>query len=67
MQEGAWREAARLWDRAAARETDSKRRALYEANAERARTTADSPPELESAIAVEDVTTSADKLDPGAN
>jgi hypothetical protein len=39
--EHAWREAARLWDRAAAREADGKRRQQYEANAERARATAD--------------------------
>ena len=46
-QEQAWREAGRQWERAAARETDGKRRALYEANAEKARTTADAPPPLE--------------------
>ena len=48
-QEQAWREAGRQWERAAARETDGKRRALYEANAEKARTTADAPPPLEGA------------------
>lgn len=42
--ERAWREAAHLWDRAAERETDSKRRSSYVANAERARATADEPP-----------------------
>src|SRR4051812_18149211 len=41
--ENAWREAGRLWERAAERETDAKRRTLYEANAERARATADAP------------------------
>ena len=37
----AWREAGRLWERAADREADAKRRQQYTANAERARTTAD--------------------------
>ena len=37
----AWREAARQWDRAAARETDSKRRAEHTAKAEAARLKAD--------------------------
>ena len=41
--EHAWREAGRLWDRAAERGADAKRRALYAANAERARTRADHP------------------------
>jgi len=41
--ERAWRDAGRLWERAAERESDAKRRALYTANAERARTTADEP------------------------
>ncbi len=41
--ERAWRDAGRLWERAAERETDGKRKAQYEANAERARTTADEP------------------------
>ena len=41
--EHAWREAGRLWERAADRETDPKRRQQYTANAERARATADSP------------------------
>lgn len=39
----AWREAGRLWERAADRETDAKRRVTYTANAERARATADDP------------------------
>jgi hypothetical protein len=39
----AWREAGRLWERAADRETDAKRRVAYTANAERARTSADDP------------------------
>jgi hypothetical protein len=42
--EHAWREAGRLWERAADRETDPKRRQQYAANAERARATADQPP-----------------------
>jgi hypothetical protein len=41
--EHAWREAGRLWERAADRETDPKRRLQYAANAERARATADQP------------------------
>jgi hypothetical protein len=39
----AWREAGRLWERAADRETDAKRRVVYTANAERARASADEP------------------------
>jgi hypothetical protein len=39
--EQAWREAGRLWERAADRETDAKRRQLYTTNAERARAHAD--------------------------
>ena len=39
----AWREAAHLWERAAERETDAKRKAQYSESAERARTTADEP------------------------
>jgi hypothetical protein len=42
--ERAWREAGRLWERAAERETDAKRKTQYTENAERARTTADAPP-----------------------
>jgi hypothetical protein len=41
--EQAWREAGRLWERAADRELDAKRRALYVANAARARASADDP------------------------
>jgi hypothetical protein len=41
--EHAWREAGRLWERAADRETDAKRRQSYTANAERARASADEP------------------------
>jgi hypothetical protein len=44
----AWREAGRLWERAADRETDAKRRLAYTANAERARATADEPQEASS-------------------
>jgi len=43
--ERAWREAAHLWDRAAERETDAKRRAQYAAQAEDARAKADAPPD----------------------
>jgi hypothetical protein len=57
--EQAWREAARLWDRAAERESDGKRRQLYTDKAEQARTQADEPdgpsdeppPELETRAA----------------
>jgi hypothetical protein len=41
----AWREAGRLWERAADRETDPKRKLHYAANAERARASADGAPE----------------------
>lgn len=41
--EQAWREAARLWDRAAERETDEKRRLAYSEKAEFARAQADEP------------------------
>ena len=43
--EHAWREAGRLWERAADRETDPKRRAAYVAKAEQARASADEPAE----------------------
>ena len=63
--ERAWREAGHLWERAADREQDAKRRALYLGNAERARAAADEPPpevELESLpVAV------AEPVDPGIN
>lgn len=39
--ESAYREAARLWDRAAEREKPGKTRAQYEANAEKNRSLAD--------------------------
>jgi hypothetical protein len=45
--EHAWREAGRLWERAADREGDAKRRVQYTANAERARASADAPPQGE--------------------
>jgi hypothetical protein len=45
--EHAMREAGRLWDRAAEREQDAKRRTQYEANAETARANADRPPTVE--------------------
>ena len=41
--ERTWRDAGRLWERAAEREMDPKRRATYEQNAERARTEAETP------------------------
>jgi hypothetical protein len=41
--EHAWREAGRLWERAADGETDAKRRQAYTANSERARARADEP------------------------
>ena len=41
--ERAWRDASRLWDRAAERETDAKRKAAYAEKAEQARATADAP------------------------
>jgi hypothetical protein len=43
--EHAWREAGRLWERAADRETDPKRKLHYATNAERARAYADGTPE----------------------
>lgn len=43
--EHSWREAGRLWERAADRETDPKRRDSYTANAERARARADGTPD----------------------
>jgi hypothetical protein len=47
----AWREAARQWDRAAARETDPKRKDEHTARAEAARAKADG----DDAAAAEDV------------
>jgi hypothetical protein len=41
--EHAWREAGRLWERAADRETDPRRRQHYTAKAEQARASADDP------------------------
>ena len=43
----AWREAGRLWERAADGESDAKRRQVYTANSERARTRADEPEPVE--------------------
>jgi hypothetical protein len=43
--ERAWREAAHLWERAAERETDARRRAEYTAREEAARAKADVPPD----------------------
>jgi len=65
--ERAWRDAGRLWERAAERETDAKRRATYLTNAERARATADAPPpeaELGADVAAD---AAALDLDPDAN
>src|SRR5262245_6463252 len=45
--EQAWREAARLWERAAERETDAKRKKLYEDHAEAARNQADAGLQIE--------------------
>ena len=45
----AWREAARLWERAAEREPLAKRVAEYTANAAAARDAADNPAEVEAA------------------
>jgi hypothetical protein len=42
--EQAWREAGRQWERAAEREKDPKRHALYTERSETARATADAPP-----------------------
>ena len=47
----AYRDAAHQWDRAAARETPGKRRAEYEANAERNRALADEVSEKEDGVA----------------
>jgi hypothetical protein len=48
--EHAWREAGRLWERAADRETDPRRIQDYAARAERARATADAPARGDDAI-----------------
>jgi hypothetical protein len=45
--EHAWREAGRLWERAADGEADAKRRQVYTAKAERARARADEPQRAE--------------------
>jgi hypothetical protein len=49
--EHAWREAGRLWERAANREADPKRKAIYTEKAEQARATADAPFESDDPIA----------------
>lgn len=65
--ERAWRDAGRLWERAAEREADGKRKATYLANAERARATADAPqPEADAAPEAGEGVAEAD-LDPNAN
>ena len=43
--EQAWLEAGRQWERAADREKDGKRRALYEEKCAAARAAVDAPPE----------------------
>ena len=53
----AWLEAGRLWERAADRETDAKRKTLYLANAERSRSRAEDPGREDS-----DATGGADEL-----
>jgi hypothetical protein len=62
--EHAWREAGRLWERAAEREPDGKRRTQYAANAETARANADRPresdPDTLVDAAVEDAPIAAD-------
>lgn len=60
--EHAWREAGRLWERAADRETDPKRRQSYAAHAERARASADEPDAPDDAIADDDVGAKADPV-----
>lgn len=50
----AWREAGRLWERAADCEADSKRKQHYTANAERARALADQPKAVDGAGEVAD-------------
>jgi hypothetical protein len=45
LRERAWREAAHLWERAAERESEARRRAQYAARAEAARAKADAPPD----------------------
>lgn len=49
--EQAWREAARCWDRASARETEPKRRQLYSDKSEQAREQAEQKTEVSAAIA----------------
>ena len=48
----AWREAARLWDRAAEREQEGKKRTEYEQRAERARATAEGADERDEEAAM---------------
>jgi hypothetical protein len=58
----AWREAARLWDRAAEREAQDKKKREYEASAEAARAQADgeSAPEGEEGEASAEIEPEAD-------
>lgn len=60
--EHAWREAGRLWERAADRETDPKRRQSYAAHAERARASADDPDAGAAADDVDEIAASADPI-----
>ncbi|MBK8171600.1 MAG: hypothetical protein IPK60_14800 [Sandaracinaceae bacterium] len=48
--EQAWREAARLWDRAAERENDQKRRQIYVDKAELARSNAENGEPIETSL-----------------
>jgi len=52
--EHAWREAGRLWERAADRETDPRRKQQYATNAERARAIADQPQVVDEAAETTD-------------
>ncbi len=63
--EQAWREAARQWDRAAEREKDDGRRAMYTEKAEAARTNADAPEApAEKVESVEDLMANVGNLPP---
>jgi hypothetical protein len=53
--EHAWREAGRLWERAAEGEADARRREIYTVNAERARARADEPHVAEATLDSPDV------------
>lgn len=55
----AWREAARLWERAADREMSDKRKAEYNRNAERARESAEGGSEPDEPVEAAEVKTAA--------